>query len=199
VYFDPWYAGVVLPSLVIFGLMAVPYLDFNKKGNAYYTINERKFSYLVFQFGFLELWITLIILGTFLRGPNWNFFGPFENWDPHKSEVLVNKDLSQYFWVDWFNTARPKAAPDASALEQFKYILIREAPGIFTLIVYFVLMPPLLATTIFRKFFAKMGFMRYMVMCYLFLFMMTLPIKMVLRWTVNLKYIVSIPEYFLNF
>ena len=50
-------AGVVLPSLVIFGLMAIPYLDFNKKGNGYYTIDERKFSYLVFQFGFLELWV----------------------------------------------------------------------------------------------------------------------------------------------
>ena len=79
VYYDPWNAGVVLPSLVIFGLMAIPFLDFNKKGNGYYTIEERKFSYLVFQFGFLELWVTLIILGTFFRGPNWNIFGPFEN------------------------------------------------------------------------------------------------------------------------
>jgi hypothetical protein len=26
-----------------------------------------------------------------------------------------------------------------------------------------------------------------------------LPLKMALRWTLNLKYIVSIPEYFLNF
>src|SRR5262249_5685337 len=58
VYFDPWYAGVVLPSTVLVGLMAIPYLDFNRKGNGYYTIAERKFSYLVFQFGFLELWIT---------------------------------------------------------------------------------------------------------------------------------------------
>ena len=23
------------------------------------------------------LWVVLIVLGTFLRGPNWNFFGPF--------------------------------------------------------------------------------------------------------------------------
>ena len=38
VYFDPWYAGVVLPSLVVFGLMALPYLDFNKQGNGYYSI-----------------------------------------------------------------------------------------------------------------------------------------------------------------
>ena len=84
VYFDPWYAGVVLPSMVIFGLMAIPFLDYNKLGNGYYTINQRKFSYLVFQFGFLELWVALIVLGTFLRGPNWNFFGPFETWNPHK-------------------------------------------------------------------------------------------------------------------
>ena len=44
VYFDPWYAGVVLPSLVIFGLMAIPFLDYNKLGNGYFTINQRKFA-----------------------------------------------------------------------------------------------------------------------------------------------------------
>jgi hypothetical protein len=32
----------------------------------------------------------------------------------------------------------------------------------------------------------------------LLLFMMSLPIKMVLRWSFNLKYIVAIPEYFFN-
>ncbi len=199
VYFDPWYAGVVLPSLVIFGLMAIPFLDFNKAGNGYYTINERKFSYLVFQFGFLELWVTLIILGTFLRGPNWNFFGPFETWDAHKVDVLTNVDLSQYFWVGWLHTALPRAAPDAGAASQFLTILYREAPGIILVLLYFIVLPPLLATTVFRKMFVKMGFVRYMLMVMLFLLMLTLPIKMVLRWTVNLKYIISIPEYFLNF
>ena len=76
VYFDPWYAGVVLPSLVIFGLMAIPFLDYNKKGNAYYTIEDRKFSYLVFQFGFLELWVTLIILGRFSAARTGTFSVP---------------------------------------------------------------------------------------------------------------------------
>ena len=56
-----------------------------------------------------------------------------------------------------------------------------------------------MAVTVFRKFFVKMGFFRYMLMSNLLLLMMTLPIKMVLRWTVNLKYIIAIPEYFLNF
>ena len=63
---------------------------------------------------------------------------------------------------------------------------------------YFIVAPPLMAMTIFRKFFVKMGFIRFMVMSNLLLFMALLPIKMVLRWTLNLKYIISIPEYFLN-
>jgi hypothetical protein len=200
VYFDPWYAGVVAPSVVVAGLMAIPYIDFNKKGNGYYTIKERQFAYLVFQFGFLSLWVTLIVLGTFLRGPNWNFFGPFEEWDSHKVLALNNVDLSQYFWVYILNTARPKAPPDSPFLTELGYILLRESPGIILVLLYFIVLPPLMAMTVFRSFFVKMGFIRYMVMANLFLLMMTFPIKMVLRWSpLNLKYIVGIPEYFLNF
>jgi len=199
VYFDPWYAGVVLPSLVVFGLMAMPYLDFNKKGNGYYSIEERKFSYLVYQFGFFELWITLIILGTFLRGPNWNFFGPFEYWTPYKVEVLNNVDLPQMFWVQWLNQPLPRAPQDAGVFSQIGFIFLREAPGLLIMGVYLVALPPLMAVTIFRGFYAKMGFIRYMVMSNLMLLMLTLPLKMILRWTVNLKYIISIPEFSLNF
>ncbi len=60
-------------------------------------------------------------------------------------------------------------------------------------------MPPLLATTVFRKMFVKLGFLRYMLMSSLLLLMFTLPLKMVLRWVFNLKYLVHIDEYFLNF
>ena len=42
VYFDPWLAGVVLPGLIIVGLICIPYIDKNPKGNGYYTFNERK-------------------------------------------------------------------------------------------------------------------------------------------------------------
>jgi len=199
VYFDPWMAGVVLPSLIIVGLMAIPYLDFNKQGNGYYTIKQRRFAYIIFQFGFLEMWITLIVLGTLLRGPNWNFFGPYEYWDAHKVEALENIYLSKVFWVDLLNGSLPVAPTGSSGLTQFLYILLRESPGILLVLGYFIALPPIMALTVFRRYFQKMGLIRFMLMANLMLFMASLPIKMVLRWVFNLKYIIAIPEYFLNF
>jgi len=198
VYFDPWMAGVVLPSMIVVGLMAIPYMDFNPKGNGYYTIEDRKFSYLMFQFGFFVLWVTLIVLGTFLRGPNWNIFSTYEFWDPHKVEALNNVDLAQMFWEGLMQTSLPKAPAGSGFFTELLYIVYREWLGIALTLGYLMLLPPIMAATVFRKFFVKMGFLRFMVMSNLILFMAMLPIKMALRWTVNLKYIIAIPEYFLN-
>jgi hypothetical protein len=186
VYFDPWMAGVVLPSMIIVGLMAVPYIDNNKKGNGYYTYEERKFAYITFQYGFLVLWVILILLGTFLRGPNWNFFGPYEYWDLHKLIPLNNVNLSDIFWIQILGTAKP---PN---------ILLREAPGILLCIAYFVLVIPVMERLFFKKYVEQAGYVRYLTLATLILFMASLPIKMVLRWTINLKYLVAIPEYFFN-
>jgi hypothetical protein len=187
VYFDPWMAGVVLPTFIIVGLMAMPYIDYNPRGNGYYTFAQRKFAITMFLFGFLVLWVTLIVLGTFLRGPNWNFFGPFEEWDPHMSVPLNNVNLSDYFWLGLMGES-----------VEAKGWFIRELPGILLILAYLALLPPLLAKTIMRPLFIKMGFMRFFVLVTLLQFMALLPIKMVLRWTINLKYIVFIPEAFFN-
>ncbi len=48
VYFDPWIAGVVMPTLIIVGLMVIPYIDSNPLGNGYYTYKQRKFSIWTF-------------------------------------------------------------------------------------------------------------------------------------------------------
>ncbi len=186
VYFDPWMAGVVLPTMIINGLIALPYIDFNTKGNGYFTFTQRKFAVSTFLFGFVVLWVVLIVLGTFLRGPNWNFFGPFEAWDPHKTVPLNNVMLSDYFWLGLLgmSTDRPW--------------YIRELPGILLVLAYLLLLPPLLAKTVMRSFFIRMGFIRFFTLVTLIQFMAALPIKMVLRWTINLKYIVFIPEWFFN-
>jgi hypothetical protein len=93
VFFDPWHAGVVLPSLIIVGLMVIPYIDINPKGNGYYCWKDRKWELMTFILGFHILWVSLIIIGTFLRGPGWNWFWFWEKWDTHKVESLTNIDL----------------------------------------------------------------------------------------------------------
>lgn len=198
VYYDPWMAGVVLPSVILVGLMAIPYIDFNKKGNGYYTFNERKFAVSTFLFGFLPLWVGMIILGTFVRGPNWNMFGLYEYWDVHKLEVLNNVNLSDYFWLHWVGLPLPKPTQEMGLLAQVWAILLREWLGIVLVLGYLFALPPVLAVTVFKKFFVKMGFIRFMVLANLALFMAALPLKMVLRWLFNLKYVVAIPEWFFN-
>ena len=186
VYFDPWLAGVVLPGLIIVGLICIPYIDKNPKGNGYYTFNERKTEITLFLFGFVVLWVSLIVLGTFLRGPNWNFFGPFEFWDIHKLEALTNVNLSEYVWVRAFGAGLPKAW------------FLRELFGIVLVGIYVFALPPLLAKRWLKTYYEKMGATRYYVGVVLFLMMMSLPIKMLARWLFNLKYIVAIPEFFFN-
>ena len=78
-----------------------------------------------------------------------------------------------------------------------KLWVIREIFGI-AFVVFYMGLPPLLAIGPFRRFLLKMGGPRYYVGAYLFLFMLSLPIKMVLRWLFNLKYLVHIQEIFFN-
>ena len=186
VYYDPWLAGVVYPGLIVAGLIAIPYFDPNPKGAGYYTFKERKFAISIFLFGFIIQWVLLIMLGTFMRGPGWNFFGPFEPWDLHKVVPLTNINLSEWFWVNSLHMGLPKNT------------LLREAPGFLVVFGYLFALPPLLAKTLLKKFYGQMSFIGYNVMCFLFLMLMSLPIKMILRWTFNLKYIVAIPEFFFN-
>ena len=187
VYFDPWLAGVVLPGLIILGLMAIPYIDKNPKGNGYFTFRERRTEIGLFLFGFLILWCQLIVIGTFLRGPNWNFFGPYEFWDITKVEPLVNVDLSEIIWIRLLGVGLPD------------HWLLREIFGILLVGFYLFVLPVLLVRTrAFRGYYEKMGPARYYIGISLFLVMMLLPIKMFCRWLFNLKYFVHIQEFFFN-
>ncbi len=198
VYFDPWMAGVVLPTMIIVGLMALPYIDFNRDGNGYFAFKKRWFAVTTFQFGFLVLWVTLIVLGTFLRGPNWNFFGPFEYWDPHKVDPLNNINVSDLFWLNMLGISPTEVRFPIPLHVRLIDAIWREMPGIIIILLYLLALPPLLARTVMKVFYLRMGFARFIVLVTLIQFMASLPLKMVLRWTLNLKYIVYIPEIFFN-
>jgi hypothetical protein len=186
VYYDPWLAGVVLPSLIIVGLMAIPYIDTNPRGNGYFTFKERHWEITIFLVGFIVLWCSLIALGTFLRGPNWNFFGPYEFWDVNKLVPLNNINLSEIIWIKVLKRGLPN------------FWLWREIFGLAVVGFYVAALPLLLSKTLLRRFFEKMGMARYLIGVNLALIMLSLPIKMYLRWIFNLKYIVNIPEFAFN-
>ena len=99
---------------------------------------------------------------------------------------LVNVNLSELFWLSLLG----KSAEG--------HWFLRELPGILLVLAYLFVLPPLLAKTILRSYFIKMGFIRFFILVTLIQFMAALPIKMILRWTINLKYIVFIPEAFFN-
>src|SRR5574337_1094410 len=99
VYFDPWFAGVVMPTLIIVGLMVIPYIDTNPLGQGYYTWKQRKYSIATFLFGFIFLWVLMICIGTFIRGPGYMWFWPGQTWDPTRVVFDVNRNLPDIFHI----------------------------------------------------------------------------------------------------
>ncbi len=202
VYFDPWLAGVLLPGLIIVGLIAIPYIDMNPKGNGYYTFAERKFAIITYLFSWLVLWNFLIIIGTVFRGPNWSFYGPFEVWDTHKVVAANNVNISEMLWINTLGVKLPSN------------IFVREIAGILMTLAYLVLFPIFLTKKIFnfngllgkicnggflgQRYLKSLGWARYALLIFLVLMMLTLPIKMYMRWLINLKYIVFMPEFEFN-
>ena len=184
--FWPSWTGVATLGLVVVGLFSHPYVGKTPRCNGYYTFAQRPLSITTFLVGFVILWVVLIIFGTFLRGPNWNFFGPYEYWDHHRPAALLNTEFHDLIWIGLLGRALP---------ENF---LVRELPGILLLGAYFVAGPLVLRALFFRKMYVQLGLIRFNVVAFLLLMMLLMPIKMVLRWTLNLHYIVGITEWFFN-
>lgn len=177
VYFDPWLAGVVLPSLIIVGLMIIPFIDINPRGNGYYTFKERKYEILTFFFGFDVLWVSMITIGTFFRGPGWNLFWPWQRWDPHKVVALTNVDLPyllgfrDYTWSAVFG-ALVIVGYFIVSITAF-YLWVRRVKG--------------------KEFLERWGMVRFNITAFLFVTMLALPAKMFLRLAFNVKYILVTP------
>jgi menaquinol-cytochrome c reductase cytochrome b/c subunit len=72
-YFHPQVAGVTIPGLGLFGLMAVPYADKNPSVQP----NRRKLAIILFTI-FMMFWSVLVILGVLFRGPGYNFIWPWK-------------------------------------------------------------------------------------------------------------------------
>jgi hypothetical protein len=138
------------------------------------------------MYGWIVLWLFLIVLGTFFRGLNWNFYGPFEYWDFHKIEALNNVNLSEYFWVKLLGTGLPEN------------ILLREIVGFIVVGVYLFVLLVILVKIWLKDMLEVYGLTRFVILMVLGFVMVSLSIKMYFRWIINLKYFIAISEYFFN-
>ncbi len=180
VYFDPWIAGVVMPTLIILGLMAIPYADKNPLGNGYYTYRQRKFAILAFCFGFLVLWLVTIFIGTFIRGPGWIWFWPGQTWDHHMLVFEVNRDLHEFLgisgqpWVGIFGAL---------------------AFGVYVLAAGWLCHKFLVWNDFTREIYSRMTLTHYLIYQFFMSTMLSLPVKMVLRLVFRIKYVWVTPWF----
>jgi hypothetical protein len=195
VYFDPWIAGVVMPTLIIIGLMVVPYIDANPLGNGYYTYKQRRFAIWTFLIGFVGLWVAMITIGTFIRGPGWMWFWPTQTWDAERVEFTVNRNLDQLFGINgsWL-THLPGVSRD------YAPILARIIFGIFPLILFFILAAWVvhkvcMSTEFSRRIYRRMSLLQVVTMYVFLILMLSLPIKIVARLLFNIKYVWVTPWF----
>ncbi len=180
VYFDPWIAGVVMPTLIIIGLMVIPYIDANPLGNGYYTYKQRKLAIGTFLFGFIGLWVLMIFIGTFIRGPGWMWFWPTQTWDHSRLEYAVNRNLDQIFGLEnrWL-----KASFGAAVVGLY-----------FVVAAYFVHWLCML-TEFSRKIYRRMTLLQIITLQVFMILMISLPVKILLRLVFRIKYVMVTPWF----
>jgi quinol-cytochrome oxidoreductase complex cytochrome b subunit len=71
-YFHPMIAGVIIPTLILVGLAVVPYVDRNPSTKP----GDRKLAITAFTMLFM-FGATLTIIGSFFRGPGFNWTWPW--------------------------------------------------------------------------------------------------------------------------
>ena len=73
-YFDPQVAGIIIPTFGAIAIAIIPYIDKNPSVRP----SHRKFAIMLFTF-FIMAAAVLTILGSFFRGPGFNFTFPWED------------------------------------------------------------------------------------------------------------------------
>ena len=180
VYFDPWFAGVVLPVLIIIGLMLFPYLDANPLGVGYYTIRQRKVVLGAFGIGF-SIWLAAIFVGTFIRGPGWMWFWPGQTWDHTRVAYAVDRNLPDLIGI---SSAWGQAATGLLAIGLF---YAGTGWGIHKLVT---------RSALDREIYERTSRLQYVVFqAFAITILAALPAKVLLRLLFRIKYVLITPWF----
>jgi hypothetical protein len=83
VAYNAFWGGVAIPSMIVLGLMAIPYLDRNPYGSGVWFHRSRYFAIFLYTV-FMTVQAILIVVGTYFRGANWGWVWPWtENFARH--------------------------------------------------------------------------------------------------------------------
>lgn len=180
VYFDPWFAGVVLPTLIIVGLMVFPYVDNNPLGLGYYTIRQRAVALWGYGLGFF-IWLLLIFIGTFVRGPGWMWFWPGQTWDHTRVVYEVNRNLPDLLGI----TSVPG-----------KVIVGTLAIGVFFAATGWAIHKLITRSEFDRKIYERTSLVQYLTFQFFAITILVgLPAKMLLRLLFRIKYVLVSPWF----
>ncbi len=180
VYFDPWFAGVVLPLLIVAGLMLFPYLDASPLGTGYYTIRQRKVVLVSFGAGF-TIWLAAIFVGTFIRGPGWMWFWPGETWDHTRVVFEKTRNLPEMLGIH---------GPAGEALV-----------GLVTVVLFYAsagwaIHKLVTRTELDRRIYARTTSLQYLTFQFFAITLLVgVPVKILLRLAFRIKYVWITPWF----
>ncbi|MEE8484492.1 MAG: hypothetical protein V3S46_07820 [Nitrospinota bacterium] len=185
VYFDPWIAGVMLPTQILVGLILIPYVDITPLEQGHYNFNKRRFAVAFFTFGII-FWFLLIVVGQFLRGPSWQIYWP-----------IIDYDIGGNTWVR-------EGVPFKEAGSELKSLPLGVGLGLLIGFAVFGMILPLVAPRIFPKaklskmvkeYVSELGYIKYVVVQSHVLMMLGTVGKIFLRLAFGVKYIIETPWF----
>ncbi|MGJ5816287.1 cytochrome b N-terminal domain-containing protein [Paludibaculum fermentans] len=77
VSYSAFWGGVGIPTIFVLLLLGTPYLDRRTAGVGKWFARERLLANTIFM-TFLIVNVVFVIIGTFFRGPNWEFVSPWK-------------------------------------------------------------------------------------------------------------------------
>jgi len=173
VYYDPWLARGVFPIVYMLGFVAIGFLYQPTKEPE--SRDPISFALVILLLFFETVWLFLIAFALFCRGPDWNFYWPWEPWNPK----VVPMNPANFSGIFWWHLAGHRV-PQAPWF-------VREAPGLLLVVGYFSL-GLLVARSLSR------GVGRTAVTCFSLLFMLfgllPLTLRMILSQDVANFYLV---------
>jgi hypothetical protein len=166
--------------LILVGLMVFPYVDSNPLGVGYYTWRQRKVAIGAFLYGFF-MWIALIFIGTFIRGPGWVWFWPGQTWDHNMVLYEVNRDLPDIFQI---NT------------QPWKMIFGLVVVLLFYLVAGLIIHIIVTWSSFEKKIFQRTSMLQYATFQFFAITILaSMPAKLLLRLVFRIKYVMVTPWF----